>query len=64
MWLILIALPELHTNDLAVYSHRLIEDGFDSLTLLQMDLVQADLEFMKKAHQRAIVRVYPLLLEV
>lgn len=59
-WL-LTALPELHPNDLSVYSHRLMGDGFDSLTLLQMDLVQADLEFMKKAHKRAIVRAYPLL---
>jgi hypothetical protein len=58
-WLLL-ALPELHPNDLSAYSHRLMEDGFDSLTLLQMDLVPADLEFMKKAHQRAIVRAYPI----
>jgi hypothetical protein len=57
-WLLL-ALPELHPKDLSAYSHRLMEDGFDSLTLLQMDLVPADLEFMKKAHQRAIVRAYP-----
>ena len=59
-WL-LTALPELHPDDLSAYSHRLMEDGFDSLTLLQRDLVQADLEFMKKAHKRAIVRVYPVL---
>jgi hypothetical protein len=59
-WL-LTALPELHPKDLSAYSHRLMEDGFDSLTLLQMDLVQEDLEFMKKAHKRAIVRAYPLL---
>jgi hypothetical protein len=58
-WL-LTALPELHADDLSAYSHRLMEDGFDSLTLLQMDLVQADLEFMKKAHRRAIVRAYSL----
>jgi hypothetical protein len=59
-WL-LTALPELHPDDLSTYSHRLMEDGFDSLTLLQMDLVQEDLDFMKKAHKRAIVRAYPLL---
>jgi hypothetical protein len=59
-WL-LTALPELHPDDLSAYSHRLMEDGFDSLTLLQMDLVQDDLDFVKKAHKRAIVRAYPLL---
>lgn len=57
---ILGALPELHPDDTASYTLRLLEDGFDSLSLLQTDLILEDLDFMKMAHQRAITRAYSI----
>jgi hypothetical protein len=60
-WL-LTPLPELHPDDLATYTLRLLEDGFDSLYLLNTELMYEDLDFMKKAHKRAIVRAYGIKL--
>mmetsp|Transcript_2388 Transcript_2388/g.3765 ORF Transcript_2388/g.3765 Transcript_2388/m.3765 type:complete len:231 (+) Transcript_2388:60-752(+) len=58
-WL-LTALPELHSDDLSDYSQRLLDDGFDSLSLLESSSLRPDedLHFMKKGHQRAIIRTY------
>jgi hypothetical protein len=53
-----VALPDLYPCDLAAYSKTLIQDGFDSTSLLDNDIVQDDLNFMKKAHKRALVRFY------
>ncbi len=53
-----VALPDLHPCDLTTYSKTLIQDGFDSTSLLEKDIVQDDLNFMKKAHKRALVRCY------
>jgi len=53
------ALPQLSDPDKNHYTTCLLEDGFDSMDLLQKDLVPGqDLEFMKKGHQRAIRRTY------
>ena len=51
------ALPHLHDDDLTRYTSRLVEDGFDSVELLETDLVEEDMDFMKKAHRRALIRV-------
>lgn len=53
-----VALPDIHPCDLDAYAETLIQDGFDSTALLENDMVQDDLNFMKKAHQRALVRFY------
>lgn len=58
-WLLTV-LPDLHPDDCATYSQQLLKDGFDSPELLRMDLMPEDLHFMKKAHQRALVRAYQL----
>ncbi|CAJ1943659.1 unnamed protein product [Cylindrotheca closterium] len=50
-------LPQLHSDDLAHYASRLVEDGFDSAEILETDLMEEDLDFMKKAHRRALIRV-------
>lgn len=54
------ALPDLSNEDATSYSHELVASGFDSLELLQHDLLEEDLNFMKVAHKRAILRVYQL----
>ena len=56
-WL-MAALPELHPDDLVTYSQQLVGEGFDSLSLLESELLEDDLDFAKKAHRRAIVRFY------
>lgn len=55
------ALPDLLPSDLDMYSNTLVQDGFDSMTLLENDIIHDDLNFMKKAHKRALVRYYNLL---
>jgi hypothetical protein len=55
-WLVA-ASPHLHTDDITLYALRLVDDGFDSFEMLETELLQEDLTFMKKAHQRALVRV-------
>ncbi|KAL3799600.1 hypothetical protein ACHAWO_008916 [Cyclotella atomus] len=47
-------LPNLSASDLSTYSKQLIEDGFDSVDMLN-HLEVGDLGFMKKAHQRVLV---------
>jgi hypothetical protein len=51
------ALPQLHEDDVSMYSTQLITDGFDSYAMLENELIMEDVEFMKKAHRRALVRV-------
>ncbi|KAL3928238.1 MAG: hypothetical protein SGBAC_012737 [Bacillariaceae sp.] len=51
------ALPQLHSDDLVRYTAHLVDDGFDSAEILESDLMEDDLDFMKKAHRRALVRV-------
>lgn len=47
-------LPNLNDSDLSTYSKQLLEDGFDSVEMLN-HLEAGDLGFMKKAHQRVLV---------
>jgi Complex 1 protein (LYR family) len=54
------ALPDLHPDDQAAYSQTLLDEGFDSLSLLENEILQHDLNFAKKAHKRALVRFYNL----
>jgi beta-glucosidase/6-phospho-beta-glucosidase/beta-galactosidase len=54
------ALPQLHADDIAAYSSLLVEDGFDSVEVLETELLAEDLDFMKKAHRRALIRVKDL----
>ena len=55
-----VALPDLHPDDQAAYSQILLDQGFDSLSLLENEILEHDLNFAKKAHKRAIVRFYNL----
>jgi hypothetical protein len=54
------ALPQLHVDDIAAYSSLLVADGFDSVEVLETELLAEDLDFMKKAHRRALIRVKDL----
>lgn len=54
---ILAALPVLIPYSLAKYSDVLLGEGFDSAALLEAELQIGDLDFMKTAHRRAIVRL-------
>jgi hypothetical protein len=47
-------LPNLNSSDLQTYSKQLLDDGFDSVEMLN-HLEVGDLGFMKKAHQRVLV---------
>ena len=47
-------LPTLNASDLQSYSKQLLDDGFDSVEMLD-HLEVGDLGFMKKAHQRVLV---------
>ena len=49
-------IPHLHEEDVAAYSNRLINDGFDCAESFR-ELHAEDLDFMKVAHRRAVVRV-------
>ncbi len=49
-------LPTLREDDLNLYTHRLVEDGFDSVDMLEHELVEDDLAFMRKAHKRSMGR--------
>lgn len=51
------ALPQLYADDLARYTSHLVMDGFDSTELLETELIKEDLNFMKKAHRRALIRI-------
>jgi hypothetical protein len=48
-------LPRLQSQDLQLYTQNLISDGFDSNEMLKT-LDDADLDFMKKGHQRVLTR--------
>ena len=49
-------LPHLNQNDLATYSNRLRDDGFDSVSFIEEEMLFEDISFMKKAHRRVIER--------
>ena len=55
-WLIT-SMPYLHTDDIRSYTRRLVDDGFDSLPMLTEQLEEGDLDFMKKGHKRALLKV-------
>ena len=48
-------IPHLHEEDVAAYSNRLINGGFDCAESFR-ELHAKDLDFMKVAHRRAVVR--------
>jgi hypothetical protein len=48
-------LPSLQKQDIDTYSERLVEDGFDSIAMMD-HLEEEDLGFMKKAHKRALMK--------
>ena len=54
-WLIQ-QLPHLNQNDLTTYSNRLIDDGLDSVSFIEEEILLEDISFMKKAHRRVIER--------
>ena len=56
MYWLLTHLPNLQEEDAISYFHQLLEDGFDNIDMLQEQLVEDDLLFMKKAHRRALLR--------
>jgi Complex 1 protein (LYR family) len=56
-WL-LEAIPDLKVPDTSRYIQRLIDDGFDTVTLLRNQLQIEDLEFMKKGHKRAVAKTH------
>jgi hypothetical protein len=49
-------LPNLYPDDLETYSQHLIDEGFDSRQILEDELLEEDLSFIKTAHRRAILR--------
>jgi hypothetical protein len=49
-------LPHLHEEDAKRYSQHLVDDGFDSVKFIIEELTDDDLDFMKKAHRRVLVR--------
>jgi len=55
-WLIS-SIPALHTDDVRAYTRQLVDDGFDSLPMLTEQLEDEDLNFMKKAHKRALLKI-------
>ena len=48
-------IPYLHEEDVLAYSRRLVNDGFDCEESF-LELCAEDLDFMKLAHRRAVVR--------
>ena len=51
------SLPSIYMDDLRDYTKRLVDEGFDSLQMLTEQLEEDDLDFMKKAHKRALLQV-------
>lgn len=49
-------LPTLKKRDVDNYCHRLDEDGFDSVLIIEEVLEEGDLSFMKKAHRRVLTK--------
>jgi len=54
-WL-LTNLPQLQEEDAIAYFNCLLEDGFDSIDMLDEVVLEEDLYFMKRGHQRALMR--------
>jgi hypothetical protein len=48
------AVPFLYPIDIQTYTKLLVDDGFDSIPILENELLLEDLNFMKKAHARAL----------
>ena len=48
------AVPFLYSSDIQSYAKQLVEDGFDSAEMIAKELTRGDLDFMKKAHARAL----------
>lgn len=48
-------IPHLHEEDVVAYSKRLVNDGFDCEESF-LELCAEDLDFLKLAHRRAVVR--------
>ena len=55
IWL-LSHLPHLHKDDVTKYTKQLVDDGFDSVPFIDQELSEDDLQFMKKAHRRVLMR--------
>jgi hypothetical protein len=53
---ITLQLPHLQKEDAVDYCECLIKDGFDSVAFIEEELIADDLDFMKKAHRRVILR--------
>jgi hypothetical protein len=49
-------LPHLHKDDVTKYTKQLVDDGFDSVPFIDQELSEDDLQFMKKAHRRVLMR--------
>ena len=50
------AVPHMYPDDTASYAGTLVRDGFDSIGMIESELEEEDLAFMKKAHRRALIR--------
>ena len=51
------SLPCIYMDDVRDYTKRLVDDGFDCKQMLTEQLEEDDLDFMKKAHKRALLQV-------
>eukprot|EP00591_Stephanopyxis_turris_P012564 CAMPEP_0195508302 /NCGR_PEP_ID=MMETSP0794_2-20130614/1544_1 /TAXON_ID=515487 /ORGANISM="Stephanopyxis turris, Strain CCMP 815" /LENGTH=156 /DNA_ID=CAMNT_0040635221 /DNA_START=107 /DNA_END=577 /DNA_ORIENTATION=+ len=51
------SIPHLHLDDINNYAHQFVKDGFDSPFMIENELQEEDLAFMKKAHKRAVLKV-------
>ena len=49
-------LPHLKGEDLQQYTQNLVNDGFDSISLIENELLAEDLSFMKKGHRIVVER--------
>ena len=49
-------LPHLKNEDVSTYTTKLQELGFDSVAFIKEELLDEDLQFMKKAHRRVVMR--------
>ncbi|KAL7447759.1 hypothetical protein ACHAWC_000083, partial [Mediolabrus comicus] len=54
-WL-LSQLPHLQNEDALTYTTKLQELGFDSVAFIEEELLDEDLQFMKIAHRRVVMR--------
>lgn len=49
-------LPHISEEDLTNYTKHLVDDGFDTVTIISKELIADDILFMKKAHRRVVER--------